>query len=201
MKRRYLKCRLLISLALPALFVPARAADLEFTLTHDSQPEKSTRDQLLKLLKQYDLSDFIWTTKIAIDSSAVAHSHPVLTLPTRYLKQDKQLVAAFIHEQYHWYEEKHRSDTDAAIAELRSQWHALPVGPPEGAEDEDSTYLNVITCYAEYQELKHIFSEGDAKKIVDFWMKDHYRAIYALILWEEINVGVIVRRHGLWPPL
>src|SRR5215471_4926453 len=106
MKRRCLKRCLLVALTLPAVFAPARAADLEFTLVHNSQPETATRDQLLKLLKQYDLSDFIWTTKIAIDSGAVAHSHPVLTLPTRYLKQDKQLVAAFIHEQYHWYEEK-----------------------------------------------------------------------------------------------
>ena len=182
--------------------VPAlgAAADLDITLVNNSKPEAATRDQLIRLLGQYDVSDLIWTQKIAIDSKATPHSQPVLTLSTRYLKQDKQLLATFVHEQYHWYEDKHRADTDAAIAELRRAWRLLPVGAPEGAEDEDSTYLHVITCYAEYQALKRTLGEGDARKVMEFWSNDHYKAIYKLVMAEEVGVGAIVRRHGLWPP-
>ena len=182
------------------LTLPALAADLDISLAHNSAPEKATREQLERVLKQYDASEFIWTNRIVIDSAAIPHSHPVLTLHTRHLKQDKQLLSTFLHEQYHWYEEKHKSDTDAAIAEMRRKWITLPVGAPEGADDEDSSYLHVIVCYAEFQELKRVIGEGDAKKIMDFWAADHYKAIYRLVITEEVAVGAIMRRHGLWPP-
>ena len=188
------------SMLLMSLPVLAAAPDLEFTLAHNSAAEAATRDQLLRVLGQYDVSDFVWTRKIAIDSAAIPHSHPVLTLHTRHLKQDKQLLSTFVHEQFHWYEEKHKADTDAAIADLRREWRLLPVGAPEGAEDEDSSYLHLITCYAEYQELKRLMSDGEAKKLMDFWANDHYKAIYKLVLSQEVALGAIIRRHGLWPP-
>lgn len=178
----------------------AAAPDLEITLAHNSAPEAATREQLLKLLNQHDAADLIFTRRVVIDSGATPHSHPVLTLNTRYLKQDRQLLSTFVHEQYHWYEQAHKRQVDAAMAELRRAWRTLPVGSPEGAEDEDSTYLHVIVCFAEYQSLKRIFGEGEAHKLIDFWSRDHYRAIYRLLLDEEVNVGAIVRRHGLWPP-
>jgi hypothetical protein len=182
------------------LTLPALGADLNITLAHNSKPETATRDQLVRVLGQYDVADFTWTKQIVVDATATPHSHPVLTLNTKYQKQDKQLLATFVHEQYHWYEEKHKSDTDAAIAELRRKWLTLPVGAPEGADDEDSSYLHVIVCYAEFQELKRLLGEGDAKKIMDFWANDHYKAIYKLVISEEVAVGAIVKRHGLWPP-
>ena len=190
----------LVSMLLMALGAAGESPELEFTLVHNSAAEAATRDQLVRLLKQYDVTDFVWTRKIAIDSTAVPHSHPVLTLPTRHLKQDKQLLSTFVHEQYHWYEEKHRADMDAAIAELRRAWRLLPVGSPEGADDEDSSYLHLITCFAEYQELKRLLGENDARRVMEFWSGDHYRAIYKLMMTEEGAVGAIVRRRGLWPP-
>ena len=187
----------IVLLVLPAL---AAAPELEFTLAHNDKAEIATRDQLVRLLGQYDVSDLIWTHQIAIDSRAMPHSQPVLTLSTRFQKQDKQLLATFVHEEYHWYEAKHRADTDAAIGELRRSWRLLPVGAPEGAEDEDSSYLHVITCYSEYQMLKRLLGEGEARKVMEFWSNDHYKAIYKLVMSEETAVGAIVRRHGLWPP-
>jgi hypothetical protein len=34
---------------------------------------------------------------------------------------------------------------------------------------------------------------------MEFWAKDHYRKIYALILANEEAVGKVVQQHGLMP--
>ncbi len=66
----------------------ATTPEIEVSLAHGTTAEAETRQQLQKLLKEYDLSDWVWTRKIVIDKDAIPHSHPVLTLHTRHLKED-----------------------------------------------------------------------------------------------------------------
>jgi hypothetical protein len=45
---------------------------------------------------------------MVIKERAIPHSHPVLTLNTRNLDSDDQLLSAFLHEQLHWYLDAHK---------------------------------------------------------------------------------------------
>jgi hypothetical protein len=78
-------------------------SSLDIELKNNSRGEQQTRDQLQRLMREYDLTPFIFTRPILIDEKAIPHSHPVLTLHTRHLKQDEQLLSTFIHEQAHWW--------------------------------------------------------------------------------------------------
>src|SRR5262249_41281436 len=66
-------------------------------------PEAQTKEQLLRLLKTYDVSRWIFTKSIVIDERAIPHSHPVLTLHARHLQDDELLLSTFVHEQFHWF--------------------------------------------------------------------------------------------------
>jgi hypothetical protein len=175
--------------------------DIEVSLAHGTAAEAETRDQLQRLLREYDLSDWIWTPRVVIDNDAIPHSHPVLTLHTRHVKDDLLLLSTFVHEEYHWYETAHAHETSAAIEELKTKYPRLPVGGLEGASDEESSYLHVIVCYAEWQKMKALAGAERAHKIMEFWAGDHYRAIYRLVLDNEAAVGDVVNRHQLLPRL
>jgi hypothetical protein len=169
---------------------------IDISLAHGSAAEMKTRDQLQRLLKTYDLSDWVWTRIIIIEERAIPHSHPVLTLNTRH-DDDALLLSTFVHEEYHWYETAHPRETAAAIAELKTKFPGLPVGGQDGAADEESSYLHVIVCYAEWQKMKALVGAERARQTMEFWARDHYRAIYRLVLDNEAAVGDIVKRHSL----
>jgi hypothetical protein len=54
---------------------------LEITLKHKDQLEQQTEQQLRRILSAHDISKWIFTRKINIESGfIIPHSHPVLTL-------------------------------------------------------------------------------------------------------------------------
>src|ERR1044071_6136285 len=63
--------------------------------------EERARDQLRRLLRTYDLHKWLFLRDILIQSGVIPHSHPVLTLNTRYLDEDT--AQPFVHEQLHWF--------------------------------------------------------------------------------------------------
>jgi hypothetical protein len=108
---------------------------LDIKLVHGTMPEQKTRTQLQSLMAKYDLSRWLVTHEINIESHEIPHSHPVLTLNTRHLNQDDLLLSTFIHEQLHWFLNTRESGTAAAVAELRVMYPKIPIGHPDGSND------------------------------------------------------------------
>lgn len=120
------------------LFAPIRAqGKLDISLKNNSESESQTRERLQKILQQYDLSKWVFTRKILIEDRVIPHSHPVLTLSTR--DEGDALLATFVHEQIHWFLVEHAERAGRAKAELKAMYPKVPVGPPDGARDEEST--------------------------------------------------------------
>jgi hypothetical protein len=191
------------SIVFLALITSAYGAtpEIEIELAHGSAREVQTRDQLRRLLSQYVFAGWTWTRKVVIDEDAIPHSHPVLTLHARHLKQDLELLSTFVHEEYHWYETAHPKEAAAAITDFKVTYPKIAVGGQDGAGDEESSYLHIIVCYAEWQKMKRLVGEERAREVMEFWVGDHYRAIYKLVIANEAEVGAVVQRHHLWPPI
>ncbi|HEX3232473.1 MAG TPA: hypothetical protein VHQ95_26065, partial [Pyrinomonadaceae bacterium] len=113
---------------------------IEISLKNSTPQESQTRDQLQRLVKTYDLSMWIFTRSVLIDEKAIPHSHPILTLNTRHLKDDDLLLSTFVHEQLHWFLVQKDKETKEATKDLRALFPKVPVSLPEGAADEESTY-------------------------------------------------------------
>src|SRR5262245_43386378 len=99
-----LKRALLIAFFVVCLNLTSHAQEkIEISLKRGSQGEAQTKAQLERLLKFYDLSKWIFTRSVVIDEKSIPHSHPILTLHTRHLKDDELLLSTFVHEQIHWF--------------------------------------------------------------------------------------------------
>lgn len=178
----------------------ARAqGSIEITLKHDTANEAATRAQLQRLLGQYDVTPWLFTTAVVVDEGAIPFSHPVLTLHTRHAKDDELLLSTFVHEQLHWWLEAQKDATAKAVTDLRTLFPKVPVGGVEGGRDEPSTYVHLIVGFLERQAVVRLLGELQAKQVMDFWAQDHYTWIYRQVLDRGAEIGRIVRDRGLTP--
>jgi hypothetical protein len=177
-----------------ALGTPAQA-QVTIELASNTALEQRGREQLERLLRTYDLSPWLFTSAVRIESYVIPHSHPVLTLNTRYLDNDTAQVATFIHEQLHWFLVGREAPTDSALAELRRMFPKVPNKPPEGAQNEESTYLHLLVCTLELEGTAHIFGEAAARRTLEGWR--HYTWVYRQVLDRTDSLKRVLRAHGL----
>lgn len=171
--------------------------NLTVDLVHGTEREIATKEQLLALLKKYDLSKWLFTKRVRIEEGATPHSHPVLTLNTRHLGDDTRLLSVFIHEQLHWFVSKRFQQTKAAIDELRTLYPQVPGEQPQGARTEESTYLHLIVCYLEYCTLTELVGIEKATKVLE--SLPYYRWIYKTVRTDTKRIKDIIQRYKLMP--
>lgn len=171
--------------------------DLSVTTAHDSESENRTREQLIELVRSYELSKWMFTTSVVIDERAIPHSHPVLTLHTRHLANDGHLLSTFVHEEIHWHLVAKSEQTQLALGELMEMYPSVPSGGREGARDAESTYLHLIVNHLELQAMRALVGDQEAKEVFEFWITDHYTWIYRTVLSDEKRIAEVIARHGL----
>lgn len=175
-------------------------AKFEISLKNNTTAEAKTREQLERLIKTYDLEKWIFTRKIEIDEKAIPHSHPVLTVSARHVKDDELLLSTFVHEQIHWHFVINDKQTDEAFKDLKLMFPQVPDKAPEGARDQESTYLHLFVCYLEYRADRQLLGELKAKQVMEFWSTDHYKWIYRTVLERGRDIGGILIKHKLMKP-
>lgn len=158
-----------------------------------------TRQNIEHLIQVYHISPLFFTKEIHIQSRVIPHSHPVLTLNTRYAEQPKKLLSVLLHEQLHWWEERRKVDTNKAIVDLKK---LFPVLPKEGlAKDTHSTYLHLIVCFLEFESLVYYLGKKEANEIIrELIHKDKiYPWIYTQVLNRYQDINKIVLKYNLKP--
>jgi hypothetical protein len=156
-----------------------------------------TRKNLEQLFKIYDLSPLLFTKEIQIESRVVPHSHPILTLNTKYAEEPYKLLSMFIHEQLHWWLDQKTEDLIQAKAELQILYTSLPdVGI---AKDHESTYLHLALCTLEYELLIHYLGLKQANIILkDFIYKDKiYPWIYKEVYKNFKDLKILNEKYDL----
>jgi hypothetical protein len=180
--------------------VHSQSTAITIQLKNNDVQEQQTRDQLNRLMGMYTLDKWIFTNEVIIESGlhVVPHSHPVLTLSTRHLKDDDLLLATFIHEQLHWLVNTHLAK-EQAYAEIKSMYPQPQVKFPEGSGNEIGTYYHILICYLEYRALKQLLGELRAYAVLNFWKQDHYTWVYDVVLRDQQKLEELVRKHAIAP--
>ena len=173
------------------------AQSITIKLAHGTNNEQKTKTQLQRLLTTYNLKKYTFTANVIIDEKAIPHSHPVLTLHTRHLNSDDELLSTYVHEQLHWYLAAHQDQTDAAENDLRRIYPKVPIGYPDGANDEESTYLHLIDCYLEMQADRDLMGRERASAVMEFWAGDHYKWVYKTVMNNELIVANVIGKEHL----
>jgi hypothetical protein len=186
---------LAVMISAPGLGQPAAELPITIQLHSSTALEERGREQLERLLRTYDLERWLFSRLVVIQSRVIPHSHPILTLNTRYVDDDIAQLATFLHEQHHWFLVDRQVASDAAMADLRVLYPTVPGRPPEGARSEESTYLHLLVCYLELQAMVELVGEQTARQQLESWT--HYTWVYDTVLSETEKIGEVVRRHGL----
>ncbi len=194
MKNRWLFAGLLLICAVSHAHAP-----LEISLANGSAAEKAAKTQLERVLAAYDAAPWIYTRSIVVDQDAIPHSHPVLTLHTRHLKDDELLLSTFVHEQLHWYLAQNQTKADAAVGELKAMFPDVPIGHPQGSSDAEGNYYHILVIFLENRANRDLLGELRAKQVMAFWADDHYTWIYRTVMQRERDIGRILRKHDLIP--
>ena len=168
------------------------------TLVSGLPSEDSARAQVRRLLRAYDLRPWLFTRAIRIERGVIPHSHPVLTLNTRYLGRDEEQLGTFVHEQLHWFVEDEPGAKAAAMRALEARYPEVPVGGEDGARDRESTYLHLIVCFLELDALSQLLGEPAARRQLEG--ERHYRWIYARVLGETGALRALVTTAGFRLP-
>ena len=184
----------------PRAYLPDDASrPVSISLASGTEREAQGRDQLLLLLDRYDLNRWQFTSRVRIEEGVTPHSHPVLTLNTRYPDDDLLALGTYLHEQLHWFVWRRKHEKRGALIDLKARYPDPPIAFPEGAGDEDSSYLHYLVCYLEYWSLIEIVGVEEAHRVIDVWCTSRYTDIYKTLLRDFDAIGEIARRHELVP--
>jgi hypothetical protein len=161
--------------------------------------ELQVRDLLRRLLDQYDTGRWHYTSRVVVEQDAIAHSHPVLTLGTKFIvRTPVGALSMFLHEQLHWYLTQRWEQAKAALRDLRQLFPAVPAATAGGAQDEESTYLHLLVNWLELQVLREVagadLADETLRQAVDGPV---YGWIYRQVFEQEEAIGMVVSSHGL----
>lgn len=181
------------------LLVSFSASAVVISTENAEQAELATVELLNALRKTHDISKWEFTEKVHIKRKTIPHSHPILTLHTRHTSREQKdlLLSTYLHEQIHWHLDNNLANTQAAIKELKSIFKNVPVGYPEGARDEDSTYMHLIVCYLELEAIGELLSEKRVNRVSEFWKNDHYTWVYKQVDIKKEVLKNIINKYGL----
>lgn len=174
--------------------------DVQYSI--DLSTAKARAEKIIECIKgwreRHDIRRFEFTGKIRIAPTELPHSHPVLTLSTQLYNPD-QILCEYLHEQMHWYTERLGSaDPDSAlIAELKRRYPEAPVGFPEGAADEYSTYLHLLVNWLEVEAASQFLPRTRTEEIARG--KHYYRWIYRTVLADWRELEALFRGRGMVP--
>ena len=175
--------------------------EIKISLANDTKDEQQTKEQLQRLLASYDLKKWIVTKSILIDEKAIPHSHPVLTLSTRHLKDDELLLSTFVHEQMHWFVIQDQERLSAAIKSFNPCFQKCLWDFRKAQKTKDPIIFTIPVIYLEYRANRELLGELVAKQVMKFWAEDHYTWIYKTLLERPRDVGNVMFKHELVPGL
>ena len=149
----------------------------------------------------HDLWRFEYTRLVQIVPAGPTHSHPILTLGTRFAETEDHLLATYLHEQMHWYLWRLGGPDHDPVApffdELVRRYPKAPTTLPEGARSYEQTFMHLVVCWLEIAAVAELIGRARAEALCQTqW---GYRWIYRTVLKDWEALGALYREHGLLP--
>jgi hypothetical protein len=189
---------ILAALALISSCAQAQTPKLKIKTKNGLPQEEQRKEQMERLAKQYDLRKYTITRDILIERGAMNHSHPVLTLNLRFLDNDDLALSAYVHEQAHWLlTDRFRMDNPALFEDLHQTFPNLEIRVPEGDGELHSSYFHIAVCLLEWKAMDELVGPERARKVIEWKQRDHYKAIYSVVLDQREQVESVLNRHGV----
>jgi hypothetical protein len=166
---------------------------------HGSEDELRTADLLRGLLDEFDLSRYTFTDRVRVDENAIPHSHPVLTMSTRFMVRTRDgALSDYLHEQLHWHVANHRRAARAADREWRRNLGRVPNQAGGGARTPRSTRLHHSGNWLELDALTEVVGAERARAVIQSKTQGRiYPWVYRQVLDRGAELARVLRAVGL----
>ena len=148
-----------------------------------------------------DLARFEYTRHVRIVPASTTHSHPILTLGTRFAESEDHLLATYLHEQMHWYLWRlggHDHDPVAPFFdELVRRYPKAPTRLPDGARNYEQTYVHLVVCWLELNATSEFIGWDRAAALAE--TNYGYRWIYRTVVRDWEALGELFKKHRILP--
>lgn len=174
---------------------------IEFKTAHNSKNEHETINLLKQAFDDYpELSQYTYSKLVLVDNTVQPpHSHPVITLNCRDNDSMPLLLSGYVHEQLHHYLHSVDEKLEQAVEELKARYTNVPVGFPEGANNEFWTYGHLILCSLEQMILRLVFGMDFAQISLKYWQNHHYTWIYKTVESDYKYLIETVKKYEMLP--
>lgn len=153
-------------------------------------------------VSQGKIKPYLFTGNIVVARHVIPHSHPTLTLNTRWVGQPNRVLAQLLHEEWHWWAANHHAWTTMVCGKFQAQYPNLPTFLPRGADGLESTYLHVLICALEYFAITVVLGTSAAAEVLQQNIEgDHYTAIYSLVDHHKDSIALTLMDLGAGPLL
>lgn len=186
------------------------SSGLPIEIIKNSERLEGIEYQMIKdlesLFEMYDLNKYLYSKKIIVDPNVnnIPHSYDcVITITRRYVinKENtlEHLLARFIHEQFHCWEEQSENQTKIKklLPILYEKFPNIRLENPFGSITKESTYNHIIICFHEYKGLIDLLGSEKAKEILE--NPRFYRDIYGAVLNNFEQIEDLLKEHDLLP--
>ncbi|MEM7544703.1 MAG: hypothetical protein AAF367_04135 [Pseudomonadota bacterium] len=172
--------------------------DLRLMQTH----VRAAQDLLEALRAKHDLRRWEYTKHVRIAPFEIPHSHPVLTLNSRYAvdggRDEDAFLSVYLHEQIHWGIVMHRdAEVEQAILRLMPMYPDAHTSEPDSASDAHSTYLHFVVNWLEVGASSEFIGHVRAEAAV--LRSPVYRQIYRVVIEEWEQIGAVLKEAGVLP--
>ena len=151
--------------------------------------------------RHQELARFEYTRHVRIVPASTTHSHPILTLGTRFADSEDHLLATYLHEQMHWYLWRLGGPDHDPVApffdELVRRYPKAPTRLPDGARNYEQTYVHLVVCWLELNATSEFIGWDRAAALAE--TNYGYRWIYRTVVRDWDALGALFTKHGILP--
>ncbi len=199
-KRR--PAKLQMSSLLPATATDSDGFRIDVDIEEAQRAAERVRAWLVALRGRHsDLARFEYTRHVRIVPASTTHSHPILTLGTRFAESEDHLLATYLHEQMHWYLWRLGGVDHDPVApffdELVRRYPKAPTRLPDGARNYEQTYVHLVVCWLELNAASEFIGWDRAAALAE--TNYGYRWIYRTVVRDWEALGALFTKHGILP--
>ena len=183
----------------PGALISEQEKVVEVTEIDPDRQTALTKQNFFQLVQIFDLSPFLYTSRLSIEKNVAPRSHPVLTLNTKFANSPHKLLAQWLHQEFHWWANSHPGNIRKAIIDLKKIY---PQVPKTIQETEKLVYLHFIINYLELRSLEKYLGHKEALKVMREMMKEenHYLWVYETVIMQSETVKKVIDANKLMPP-
>lgn len=198
------KCALLIGamhILARAPRTPPDAFRIDIDLDQAAREAERVRTWLKALRIRHDLTRYEYTRFVRVVPASATHSHPILTLGTRFTDSEDQLLATYLHEQMHWYLYQlggpDHDPVEPFFDELVRRYPQAPTRLPDGARNYEQTYVHLVVCFLELMVTSEFIGRARAVALAETVYG--YRWIYRTVVQDWDALEALFTTHGILP--